>query len=234
MLSGSVSERAHQTGSLLRRTGGERESERSPAPLHLGQHSKRRNNRELRFPPYLLAHVLALSMQQVGRQHGQAQDGATWVAKDREVREKEKLGTYSWTLHHRLQGVPAVPRVHAVIDVAFLRAAKACASSSASSGEEGQAHTLQTPLFIDVSQCVSRRAAASSVKSICSSSAFYSFGDDRMIIPCEHMALLGWDKPNLDGISATATRDLAGAAMGLPPATLLAAAMCMQLQVWAT
>ena len=165
-------------------------------------------------------------MLQVNRERGEKEGGATWIAKDKEVRQKENLGNYSWSLHHRLRGVPAVRRVHAVIDVAFLRAAKAGGSASS------DASSLQTPLYIDVSQCVTRRAAAAGVKSMCSSSAFYSFSHDRMLLPAEHLALLGWNKPNLVGISPTATRDLAGAAMGLPPATLLAAALSLQLDVW--
>ena len=116
-------------------------------------------------------------MLQVNRERGEKEGGAAWIAKDKEVRQKENLGNYSWSLHHRLRGVPAVRRVHAVIDVAFLRAAKAGGSA------RSDAPSLQTPLYIEVSQCVARRVAAAGVTSRASSPTGLEYAQS-----CGHLA----------------------------------------------
>eukprot|EP00971_Amphidinium_carterae_P325237 6455413-Amphidinium_carterae.5 len=67
------------------------------------------------------------------------------------------------------------------------------------------------PLITDVSQCGSRIPSSEVLRSMVSHSTFYVHALDRVLVPKEHLMVLGWSREVcLHDQSATAVRDLAG------------------------
>ena len=91
--------------------------------------------------------------------------------------------------------------------------------------------TLAQDMFIDTSQCISRRAWTTKGKlsSLNTSSCIFSFGLQRVLLPEEYFLLLGFQQPETAGISATAMRSLSGEAMSLPQIGVCIAALASAL-----
>ena len=65
----------------------------------------------------------------------------------------------------------------------------------------------------------------SSWRALTTSSEVFAFDLLRGLHPIEHLRVLGWQNPNINGLSARQIRDLAGEAMAIPSVTL--AVMCL-------
>ena len=91
-------------------------------------------------------------------------------------------------------------------------------------------------LFIDVSQSASRRPWSRGLRSMVSSSSFYSYESDRQLVGAEHLLLLGWTESIVGRFPSTLTQArlkcLAGEAMSLPCVALVLVSVLTALDVW--
>ena len=82
--------------------------------------------------------------------------------------------------------------------------------------------TAEKMLFADVSQCGSRSPwTMSTLRSVTTSTDFFSFARKRAVLPAEVFRLLGFTKVNTRGLGAGDLKDLVGEAMPLPPMSVL-------------
>ena len=89
---------------------------------------------------------------------------------------------------------------------------------------------LPCPWIVDVTQSLHRRPWSESVRSMCSSSVFYSFPSQRCFQAKEHLQLLGWPTTVATHFLPEAQiRDLAGESMAMPAIALAAAAAILCL-----
>ena len=142
------------------------------------------------------------------RQRANASDG--WRDKHKEM-WKGVAAAEKWSAKHDLRGVKT-PRAVDVIDLAY-------------------AHQPHLPLFADLSQAGPRRPWAPHLRSMVAASCYYSFARDRIVLPREHLALLGFPasvKVDMPGMSDGKLRQLAGEGMGLPCIALIS--LCVLAQ----
>ena len=169
-----------------------------------------------------------------------------WKKTHEVVREQEALPTILWSDTKSLTGLPPSLRIRDVVNVTYQRFHKKTLELK----EQGLAqdvrlteHGLFTPcdLVLDVSQDVKRHASTmKSIRSMCSGSMCYHYSQDRMILPTEHMAILGWQHDRAEAIvssaklTAAAVRDLSGESMASPCVALATCVACLHLgtSVW--
>ena len=70
-------------------------------------------------------------------------------------------------------------------------------------------------LLADVSQNPARRPWANKLKRITTDSRWYSYGEDRLLAPCELFRIYGWSAPNVSGLTYAHAVDLLGDSMAL-------------------
>ena len=145
---------------------------------------------------------------------------------------KATLGTIprKWSDGHRMQGLPPNKRCLELVDLTYQRHHLAQANQGALPNSDGY---MECGILIDVSQDIRRSCYAHNhMRSLCSGSSIYCYDKDRMIVPLEHLAVLGWDiekvHPKLPTtLTASKLRDLSGEAMALPCVTQALASLCL-------
>lgn len=88
--------------------------------------------------------------------------------------------------------------------------------SSTRGKSEKEVQEVQQILVCDISQGVERSPWHTMVPTFTTSGEYYMFGPDRLIEEPEKLSALGFDKVNLEGLSTSEVKDLAGEAMALP------------------
>ena len=136
------------------------------------------------------------------------------------MKVREKLGNgadnmkTSWTSNKVLRGVGQSARVLDVLDLGM----EVTKAKHPTASEE----YLEKELWADVSQCGSRMPyALSCLRGLTTSSQFFSYRHRRALVPVEVLRLLGFPNPNIEELSPSQVRDLAGEAMPLAPVALI-------------
>ena len=84
------------------------------------------------------------------------------------------------------------------------------------------AHADLTAILVDVSQDGGRRPWSGHLRSMTTSSCFYSFSADRLLVGSEHMNIMGFPSHlNLQHLSESAVKDLIGEAFSLPTTSVV-------------
>lgn len=151
---------------------------------------------------------------------GHVNVGNTW----REQQEKaiaslknegcDYAGQATWTSHPKrrpaLRGLTGTPRQTALVNHAL--------RSWCWARRLDPAALLVGDLFLDISQCVSRRPWGSTIRALTSSTSIYSFRHDRLLVPEELMQVYGWPRPSrvLGASEAAQLADLVSECMPLP------------------
>ena len=116
-----------------------------------------------------------------------------------------------WCAGKRLQGLPPdSERVKSLLDVVWTLVKRSAANTGVLEVEKD--------LYVDVSQCISRRAwtTVGKLSSLNTSSCIFSFGMRRALAPAEFFVLLGFKAPRTGQLTNTALKSLSGEAMSLP------------------
>ena len=119
-----------------------------------------------------------------------------WKSKHASIRKQEGLDDDQprYSEQHDLAGIPlSSKRVRDLLDIAFAIYCK----------NKGPKGSQQCPWVVDISQGASRRP-------------FFAFPQDRLLLPHEHLRLLGLQDCNTKSPTPTGVRELAGEAMGAP------------------
>ena len=83
-------------------------------------------------------------------------------------------------------------------------------------------------LHLDLSQSLLRKPWSCNVRSMVASSQFFSFARKRVLVPQEHLFLLGWHGPlKLNHLGSSRLRNLAGEGMGVPCVSFMSLCMLM-------
>jgi len=154
--------------------------------------------------------------------YGASMYAGEWVTVSKQMRASLHMSpTYRpWTSRKALRGVPTSPRMRESIDISWIAA--------------GQ----KLPLYLDISQCVSRKSWSSRLACMKRSSLYYDYSRDE-VIPLQTM-LLFQGVPLQDlrlgfsmGVDGTCCSDLAGEAMFLPSiGTILLACFLNEAASW--
>ena len=138
----------------------------------------------------------------------------------------------SFVKGHALAGVAEKARVRDSIDLCYaLHHQRMLEKEVGASGgpKRNAAGFFDIDCVLDTSQDMSRKPWAQRVRSMCSGSAFCYFPRDRMIVPREHLALLGFGQVCTTSLSHAQLRELSGEAMACPSVglCLLTLATCL-------
>ena len=107
--------------------------------------------------------------------------GQKWPDIHKKARdERKEAPSLSWTEAKGLRGVPRVSRILDAINISYLR--YHLSELHAGHPNTSASHFLPCPWYLDVTQCISRRAHASRVRGMCSSSMFYSYAKQRVLL----------------------------------------------------
>ena len=87
---------------------------------------------------------------------------------------------------------------------------------------------------VDVSQCITRRAWAKTIRTLTTSTSIFSFSAQRLLLPSEHLHILGFPAVSLQDLSPHAVRSLAGAAMAPPCVGVALVALILTLDTWSS
>ena len=167
-----------------------------------------------------------------------------WQSTHRALRQQKGITEQflDWTKHKKVSGVPRTARYLDVINYAShcyqlqllqdkAREDPAVAGDVRALGDAWK----HCPYVCDYTQSADRSPwTAGHVRSICANSSFYHFGMDRVLLPKEHLMLLGWSSStDVSGLSQSAIRDLAGESMACPCVCAVMAAVALSLPgVW--
>ena len=172
-------------------------------------------------------------MKKPNESKGQEAHGGEWKKHHRQVREKfslqdkqssrwmEKRGSgYNFRASQRV-----LDMINLAWDVEYSR-------NRTMSMEE-----LEQRLMIDISQSAHRIPWSTKLRSITTSTALYSYRLKRVLHPLELLSLLGFPLQKISlkaerEISPKQIQDLAGEAMALPCAGLIAQALALSLPLW--
>ena len=88
------------------------------------------------------------------------------------------------------------------------------------------------PLYVDLSQSASRKPWTAVIRSMVSNSTYYSFAEDRVLTPGEHLRMLGIVTPTQQLPQSVNIRNLAGEAMAAPCVALAISIAAQLLDVW--
>eukprot|EP00971_Amphidinium_carterae_P277375 5504964-Amphidinium_carterae.2 len=72
------------------------------------------------------------------------------------------------------------------------------------------------PVCIDLSQAAPRMPWSKNIRSMVGMSTIFSMAKQRVIVPYEHLRLLGWDSVECSSMTGASLRNLAGEGMGVP------------------
>ena len=133
-----------------------------------------------------------VALWQVNTGGGAKTDG--WRRNHDKVRKEAGVcaSTPVWCAKHQLPGVPQQQRVLDAINVCYA----VHHQKMLQQGDEGLQSLdkdgfYRCDLVIDTSQDCARRPWSKHVRSMCSGSAFFYFPQSRMVLPQEHLAILG-------------------------------------------
>eukprot|EP00971_Amphidinium_carterae_P339074 6476680-Amphidinium_carterae.4 len=152
---------------------------------------------------------------------------AKWRKIHATVRTEEGLSheTTSWTqmnAHNVRSLVGKKERVMDLLDIGYLIAKK--------NAPDASDEDLCKDLFCDISQSADRRPfSQGELRTLTTSSELFSYGQARLLLPCEHLLALGFDKLELKNISATAVKSMAGGAFALPTMAMALSSVVMSL-----
>eukprot|EP00971_Amphidinium_carterae_P305104 6062668-Amphidinium_carterae.3 len=129
------------------------------------------------------------------------------------VRTDEGLSDQvSWTQQnaHKIRGlVGKKERVLDLLDIGYLIAKKNMPDANDAD--------VAKDLYCDISQSAERRPfSQGELRTLTTSSELFSYGQARLLLPCEHLLALGFGKVDLRNISGSAQKSLAGGAFALP------------------
>ena len=166
--------------------------------------------------------------------------GVKWKEVHQSIRDELPVPTPTWTATHSLLGMGSSARVLDLVNVTYSRYhANLVANHHAKTLGLDEGECAACSLYLDVSQDARRSCFAdSSVRSICGGSTFYSYKEDRMICPAEHLCLLGWSRSAVESLPASLTpamlRDLAGESMACPCVALALSTLLLSMagDVW--
>ena len=152
---------------------------------------------------------------------------SAWKGKHAKLREQLDLPTpqSGWSSEHTLLGVPrSAERVRDCIDLCYQASVKK------------DPHLNVRNLVVDVSQDGSRMAWACQLRSLTRSSAFYNFGQDRMVCAGETLTCLGFPHDLCwDDCSEACIKDLVGESFAVPcAATCLLVLVSLLPDLWST
>ena len=146
----------------------------------------------------------------------------------REVNGLSDMAFPKWTSQKQLHMVPCNERVLDLIDSVY-----GLHHKSLNLSESAKASQLVQPcsLIVDITQSLARKVFSTSVRSMCSHSQYYSYELDRLLLPVEHYALLGWKLSDIEVgfLTGAQQRDLAGESMAVPCVGLACAALALSL-----
>ena len=147
-----------------------------------------------------------------------------WKAKHAKVRQESCIldNSERWSTGHALRGVPATAeRIRDCIDLAHQLALQKHPDCPVQN------------LVVDVSQDGSRMAWCTHMRSITRSSAFYSFGADRLLCAQETLGCLGFPPLNWGEFSEAQIKDVAGETFAVPcAATCLLVLASLLPELW--
>ena len=148
---------------------------------------------------------------------------AEWKAKGMQGSESNPLAAAS------LRGLTGTEREREVLEVFLMQA---CFAQGCSLLDDASVQAVKAELVADVSQNLSwLRPEHGGVAGVfCTESRVYSFGHDRLVLPQEQLAAMGWQvpgqpstRPNCSGLSSTEIQDLVGECQALP---------CLAAAIW--
>ena len=128
-----------------------------------------------------------------------------------------------------LRGLTGTEREREVLEVFLMQA---CFAQGCSLLDDASVQAVKAELVADVSQNLSwLRPEHGGVAGVfCTESRVYSFGHDRLVLPQEQLAAMGWQvpgqpstRPNCSGLSSTEIQDLVGECQALP---------CLAAAIW--
>eukprot|EP00971_Amphidinium_carterae_P342084 6481258-Amphidinium_carterae.1 len=138
-----------------------------------------------------------------------------WLKSHEKLRSKLQSGSsVLWCDTHELHGLPSTARV---VDALNL---------TASLFKNENKDAGQEQVLIDFTQDMSRKPfQAGAFRTITRTTEFYSFSRDRVVLPAEHLCVLGWCNVKLEELSPGEVKDLAGDGMALPVIGLVVLSM---------
>ena len=149
-----------------------------------------------------------------------------WQAQSRALRQElpeDIRHLRPWSLKARMQGLSKSDRVCESLDLAFLFSWAARREAGLPCDDD----SIVTDLFCDTSQALQRKPWGR-MRTLCTSSACYSFSRDRLLLPCEALRSLGFgDCSFTDSLSSAEITDVAGCGMALPSAALPAMSLLL-------
>lgn len=159
---------------------------------------------------------------QWGQQSEKFRAGLLYLSEDRKW-------SNPWSKKARLQGLSSTQRVRELLDCCYLYHESLLVHQAGQMPSESQ---VIQGLVIDVSQAVQRKpwTRGGPCRTFCTGSETYSFEADRILLPEEELALLGFPPGLLSGITLSEGYELVGQSMaicsvGLGQAVLLSAAI---------
>ena len=147
-----------------------------------------------------------------------------WKDLHAQVEKSEHLPEVCWSSKRDTRGVPATPRMQQLVNLTYRRFHQLC-EARAAKGENihlDDDGIFACDLYLDLSQCVTRRAYAPHIRGMCANACYFSFQHGRVLSPAEHLYLLGWSRSvKLGTLSSTMLRELAGESMAQPCLSLM-------------
>eukprot|EP00435_Cladocopium_sp_Y103_P009938 s1246_g2.t1 len=147
-------------------------------------------------------------------------DDPKWKLQAMELRNTlplDRRRATPWSNKARLQGLPGTDRVKEMIDLAYL-----CTEASLkAAGLPSSPDQVTATLSVDVSQNAARKAWGS-LRTLCTSSSIYLYGQDRAMLPIEGLRLMGFGTraSRAGGLSDGEVVDLVGNCMAVPSVAL--------------
>ena len=151
------------------------------------------------------------------------------MAKHARVREKYGISSEQrrWTAESSCRGLPCSARARDLVDLC----AQIWEKRQRSLGSSDPDCLKKCVYIVDISQDGSREPCAERCRSLVSNSSLFCYSRDRLLVPKEHLLLLGWPQcVRVQHLSPTAQRDLAGESMSPPCVGLAALSACLGLE----
>ena len=147
-----------------------------------------------------------------------------------------------WSEHFALRGVPCTERYVDVINMAAQCFQKELLEKHLSENPQADKSVKvigdawkACEYVVDFTQSADRLPwTCGHMRSICANSTYFVFQRNRVLLPKEHLMLLGWRcDVDVTALSDAATRDLAGESMGSPCVCACMAALSLSLTgIW--
>ena len=170
---------------------------------------------------------------------GAEKGGKAWVSAHAALRSEHGIGEDwpKWSSRKELWGIPQTARVKDVIDVSvqiymthLLAKRQKETTKKLTVKDLKDEEWMACPWYIDISQNASRKPFSNHLRSMVANSCFYSCLKDRVVLPVEHLLVLGWPSNVVTAsLSANSIRELAGESMACPAVGLCMLAMGLAL-----